>query len=153
VFNTDLKAVTEYRNVQFDSFATFQGVTYGAGQGGIVALLGDTDDGAAIDAWFTPFLTDFGTQKFKRASDIWIGASTDGALFAKVLTRDPATGAKLEDHYAVVMKQGDGVQPGRVEVGRGLKSTFWGLTVHNVDGADFALDSIQWRPLLLDRRQ
>ena len=35
VLNTDLRAVTEYRNVPFDSFAILCGLTYGAGDGGI----------------------------------------------------------------------------------------------------------------------
>ena len=153
VLNCDLQAITEYRNAQFESFAQFKGKSYAAGDGGIFLLEGDTDDGAPIDAWFTTFLTDFGTYRFKRMPDAWIGADGAGNLFVKVLTRDPATGAPLEDWYKVVAKQGAGVEPGRVEIGRGLKSTFWGLTVANVNGGDFKVDEIALRPLILDRRQ
>lgn len=151
--NTDAKAFSEHRGLQFDSIATVKGRHFAAGPMGIVEITGKTDDGAAIDALVTPFLTDFGTGKFKRLPDIWIGASTDGELFVKVLTRDPATGAKLEDWYLCTGKQGDNSQPHRAEIGRGLKSTFWGLTLANVDGADFRLREIAMRPLVLDRRQ
>lgn len=151
VINTDLRALTEYRNVPFDSFAILNGRTYAAGENGIFELAGTTDDGAPIDAWITPFLTDFGTQKFKRVSDIWIGGMGQD-LYVKVHSRDPATGVKTEDLYSVVRKQDAGAAPGRVEVGRGIKSTYFGLSLHNVDGADFELDSIDWRPLILDRR-
>lgn len=151
--NTDNKAVSEHRGLSFDSLAVVQGRHFAAGPGGIFEITGKTDAGAAIAASVTPFLTDFGTQKFKRVPDLWIGASTDGALFVKVLTRDPATGVKLEDWYALVGKQGDNSQPHRAELGRGLKSTFWGLTLCNVDGADFRLRDIAMRPIVLDRRQ
>lgn len=152
VLNTDLRAVTEYRNVPFDSFATLGGRTYAAGAGGIYELTGDTDDGAPIDAWFRPFLSNFGTQKMKRATDIWLG--TAGAnLYVKVHTRDPATGQMAEDIYPVQYTHGTGTDKGRVKVGRGLSSNYWTLTVANVAGADFEISSIEWKPLILDRRQ
>lgn len=153
VVNTDLRAITEYRNVPFDSLVLFKGRTYAAGEGGIYQFGGDTDDGQPIEAWFTSFLTDFGTQKFKRSPDIWLGIKSDGELFVKVHTRDPDTGAKYEDWYRVDKKQAEGSAPGRAKLGRGLESTWWGLTVANVNGANFEHDKIEWRQLFLDRKQ
>lgn len=152
VLNTDLRAVTEYRNVPFDSFAMLGGRTYAAGDSGIFELAGDTDNGSPIDAWFRPFLTDFGAAKMKRVSDIWIGTSAKG-LLVKVHTKDPATGNVTEDIYPVEYSHGAGNDKCRVKVGRGLTSHWWTLTVANVAGADFAIDSIDWKPLILDRRQ
>jgi len=152
VLNTQLRAVTEYRNVPFDSFAIVNGHTYAAGDAGIVQLTGDTDNGQPIDAWFRPFLTNFGTHKMKRVSDIWIGTSAKG-LLVKVHTKDPATGQMTEDIYPVEYSHGTGNDKCRVKVGRGLTSNWWTLTVANVAGADFAIDGIDWKPLILDRRQ
>lgn len=152
VLNTQLRAVTEYRNVPFDSFAILNGRTYAAGDGGIFELAGDTDDGKPINAWFRPFLTNFGTQKMKRVTDIWLGTSATG-LFVKVHTRNPATGQIAEDVYPVQHTHGDGTDKGRVKVGRGLTSNWWALTVCNVAGASFEIESIEWKPLVLDRRQ
>lgn len=152
VLNTQLRAVTEYRNVPFDSFAVLGGRTYAAGDVGIFELAGDTDNGAPIDAWFRPFLTNFGTQKMKRVTDIWLGTSATG-LFVKVHTRDPATGKMTEDVYPVQHAHGDGTDKGRVKVGRGLTSNWWTLTVGNVAGAPFEIENIEWKPLVLDRRQ
>lgn len=152
VLNTQLRAVTEYRNVPFDSFAVLGGRTYAGGDGGIFELAGDTDNGAPIDAWFRPFLTNFGTQKMKRVTDIWLGTSATG-LFVKVHTRDPATGKMAEDVYPVQHAHGDGTDKGRVKVGRGLTSNWWTLTVANVAGAPFEVEGIAWKPLVLDRRQ
>ena len=150
--NTDLRTVTEYRNVPFDSFAVLGGRTYAAGDGGIFELAGDTDNGQPINAWFRPFLTNFGAAKMKRVSDIWIGTSAKG-LLVKVHTKDPATGQMTEDIYPVEYSHGTGNDKCRVKVGRGLTSHWWTLTVANVAGADFAIDGIDWKPLILDRRQ
>lgn len=152
VLNTDLRAVTEYRNVPFDSFAILGGRTYAAGDGGIFELAGDTDNGQPINAWFRPFLTNFGAAKMKRVSDIWIGTSAKG-LMVKVHTKDPATGQMTEDIYHVEYSHGTGNDKCRVKVGRGLTSHWWTLTVANVAGAYFAIDGIDWKPLILDRRQ
>ena len=152
VLNTELRAVTEYHNVPFDSFAILNGRTYGAGDGGIFELAGNTDNGSPINAWFRPFLTDFGAAKMKRVSDIWIGTSAKG-LLVKVHTKDPATGNVTEDIYPVEYSHGTGNEKCRVKVGRGLTSHWWTLTVANVAGADFAIDGIDWKPLILDRRQ
>lgn len=150
--NTELRAVTEYRNVPFDSFVILNGRTYAASEDGIFELAGDTDNGKPIDAWFRPFLTNFGAAKMKRVSDIWIGTSAKG-LLVKVHTKDPATGNVTEDIYPVEYSHGTGNDKCRVKVGRGLSSHWWTLTVQNVAGADFAIDGIEWKPLLLDRRQ
>ena len=150
--NTELRAVTEYRNVPFDSYAILNGRTYAAGDAGIFELAGDTDAGQPIEAWFRPFLTNFGTQKMKRVTDLWIGSSAVG-LFVKVHTKDPATGKMVEDIYPVEHAHGAGSDKGRVKIGRGLSSNYWTLTVGNVAGADFDVQSIEWKPLVLDRRQ
>lgn len=150
--NTDLRAVTEHRNVPFDSFATYRGRHYAAGPMGIVEITGDTDDGQPIDAWFRPFLTNFGTDKLKRVPDVYLGITAEGEMFLKAITRDPRTGVQYEDWYLVENKQGAGPGNGRAEIGRGLKSVWWGLEVRNINGADFRTRTIQWRPLVLDRR-
>lgn len=150
--NTDLGAATEHRNQQFDSIVSFKGHHYAAGPGGIVQITGKTDDGEPIDAWVRTFLTDFGTQQFKRAPDIYLGLQSDGPMIVKAITRDPVTGVKTEDWYEIVQRQQGGPGTGRFKLGRGLKSIWWGLELRNVDGADFKINQIGWRRLVLDRR-
>ena len=152
--NTDLRAATEHRNQNFDAIVSHpKGFHYAAGPGGIIQFLGDTDDGEPIEAWFRTFLTDFGTHKFKRVPDIWVGLATDGRMLAKVRTRDPNTGAVLDDWYELVTKQDGNEGNGRAKVGRGLKSVWWGLELRNIAGADFRVDEASLRALVLDRRQ
>jgi len=152
--NTDLRAVTEHRNQNFDSIVSHpKGFHYAAGPGGIVQITGKDDDGEPIDAWWRTFLTDFGTHKFKRSPDIWVGLATDGRMLAKVRTRDPASGAVLDDWYELVTKQDGNEGNGRAKVGRGLKSVWWGMEVRNIAGSDFRIDEAGMRYLVLDRRQ
>ena len=151
--NTDLRAVTQHANQNFDSILPFKKYHYAAGPGGIVQITGANDSGEDINAYVRTFLSNFGTHKFKRAPDVWLGLVTDGRMLVKTRTRDPSTGAALEDWYEVITKQDAGEASGRAKVGRGLKSTWWGLTLQNIDGADFRLDEIAWRVLTLDRRQ
>lgn len=156
VLNTDLRAATEYRTFPFDSLTAYRGKHYGAGNGGIVRFTGnaktDTDAGVVVDAWLRTTLTDFGTDIFKRVPDAYIGCTADGDLILKTVTRDPGTGVKTEDWYAVTRKQELGPGVGRTEIGRGLKSTWWQFELRNVAGSSFALDTLRLRPLILDRR-
>lgn len=157
--NTDLKAVTEHRSLQFDSICVIDGRHFAAGPMGIVEITGTQDDGENIDAHVTTFMTDFGTKRFKRTADVWLGIDMSGAMWVKTNTRDPATGVLYADFYSVSKKQATGQGNARAEIGRGLKSTFWGLTLQNFDpnspgtsGGDFSLEGIDWQPLVVDRR-
>lgn len=152
--NTDLRAATEHRNQPFDSIVAHpKGVHYAAGPGGIVQFTGTDDDGEPIDAWLKTFLTDFGSHQFKRAPDVWLGLTTEGRMLVKTLTRDPRTGVQYEDWYEAITKQDMGEAQGRAKIGRGLKSTWWGMELRNIQGSDFRLDEIGWRPIVLDKRQ
>ena len=76
-----------------------------------------------------------------------------GRMLAKVRTRDPASGAVLDDWYELVTKQDGNEGNGRAKVGRGLKSVWWGMEVRNIAGSDFRIDEAGLRYLVLDRRQ
>jgi hypothetical protein len=153
VLNTDALAASSYRTAPYDSYASFKGKDYGAGPNGIDEFGGTTDDGEPIDWSLRTFLTDFGTGKFKRVPDVYIGAQSSCALVVKVITIDPGTGVKTEDWYRVDRAPADAPGTGRAKVGRGLKSTWWAVELVPLDGAELAgLDSISMRPLILDRR-
>ena len=150
--NTDALAASEHRNVAFDSFASYRGQHYAAGPNGIVRFGGDTDDGAKIDAWLKTALLDFGTGKKKRTPDAYVAVNKAGDLVLKVISRDPVTGVRVEDWYLATRRQADGPGMGRVEIGRGIVSTWMQYELHNVDGGALEIDSLALRPLILDRR-
>jgi hypothetical protein len=152
VLNTGLRAVTEYRNFAFNSFAKWQGRYYGFREEGLYLLEGDDDAGEPIDAWVRTALETFGTNRWKRIPDLYLGLKADGSLLVKAVTRDDATGAITEDWYVCEPVDGAGSKPARVKLGRGLASAYMGFEIRNVDGADFALDEIALRPLILKKR-
>lgn len=142
--------VVEYQNFPFNSFAKWDSAYYGASEHGIFELTGDTDDGDEIAAWVRSAINNFGTGRAKRMPTTYIGYTSSGTMVLKVVTT--ANGAKVEDWYTLREKPATAMRDGRIKVGRGLSSVYWAWELHNVDGADFALDTIELMPLLLDRR-
>lgn len=151
MMNTDLRAFTERKGVSFDSVIDAGGRHFAAGPDGIFEITGTTDNGEPIDGWLRTFLSEFGTAKMKRTPDIYVGYSGTDMLL-KMRTRDSSSGELFEDWYMVERRQLTGDGNGRAKVGRGLKSVWWGMELRNINGADFAIDNINWRPLILDRR-
>lgn len=150
--NTDAKAASRHSNSQHDSYASFKKKHYAAGPDGIVEFTGEDDDGNAIPWSLTSFLLDFGSSKHKRNPDAFIGATSDGQLVMQVVTRDPHTGVQSEDWYLVARLPANGPGEGRVQIGRGLSSTWWQYRLTSVQGASLALDKIELKPIILDRR-
>lgn len=152
VMNTGLKAVSTYTNVPFDSLCAFAGMHFGAGRNGLVQFTGTSDDGGPINLSIRSFLTDFGAGVFKRCPDAWIGVTNAGDVVLKVITREPVTGTACIDYYRAERGPAANEGKARVQIGRGLKSTWWGFELVNVDGASLDLNGIEMRPILLDRR-
>jgi hypothetical protein len=151
VLHGDTRAYTRYTNFPFNSFCELGGRYFGATDTGIYELTGDDDAGEPIAAHVRAGLSDMGTGKLKRMESLYLGYRADGAMVLKVVTTSDA-GAKREDWYALETRPADAVREGRVKIGRGLKSRYWGFELANVDGGDFALDSLEWLPMVLERR-
>ena len=155
VMNAPLRAVSQHTHGAWDSFASFRGKHYAAGAAGIAVFTGtaatDTAAGTPVDAFVRTAMFDFGSSKFKRVPDVFIGVDTDGRILLKVRTRDREAGAWHEDWYEVERIK-DGPGTGRAKPGRGLRSTWWQFEIRNIAGADLALDRIEMRPLMLDKR-
>lgn len=151
VLNGDTRAFTTYSNFPFNSFCELDGHYYGATDTGLYLLEGDDDDGVPIDARVRGGLSDMGTGLLKRMESLYLGYRADGGLLLKVVTTSDG-GEKREDWYALAAQPADAVREGRIKIGRGLKSRYWGFELANVDGGDFALDSVAWLPMILERR-
>jgi hypothetical protein len=153
VLNLRKRALTEYTNWSFNSFATFGGGLYAAGPNGVYQL-GDYDEdrevgGAAVDI---PFVVRTGKHNFdtsyaKRVPRIYLGAAADGPLEFRTITG--ADGARA---YLLPHNQSDEVQLRRVPVGRGPKATYWQFEVRNREGANVDVDMLQLYPELSKRR-
>lgn len=149
--NTANRAVTEYDAFDYNSLASFGGRLYGAGAAGLYRLEGDTDAGQPIQAFVRTAMQRVAGGSAARISDAYLGFRASGALQLKVIVNDNA-GQKVGHVYDLVAAPRGASQPGKFDVGRGLKSVYMAFELGNVAGADFAIDVLEIRPLILDRR-
>ncbi len=145
--HTERQALTTYSNYPFNSFALFNGVYLAAGDGGLFALAGATDDGAFIDAAARVGMTDFGTSHLKRVDRLYVGYRTDGDLVLRVFT-DEVT---VRD-YALKSSGAVGLHGNHVRIGKGVQARYWQFEIQNTNGADFELNMIEVKPQVLRRR-
>lgn len=150
VLNTESRAFVQYRNFPFNSFAQLGDRYLGAAPDGIYELSGDDDNGTPIDAVLRAGLADLGSGRLKGMPSMYVGYRSDDSMVLKVTVTDP-DGYRQEHWYRMEPRDG-ALRENRVKLGRGLRSTYWGWELVNVNGADFALDNIAWYPVVLDRR-
>lgn len=152
VLNTESKGLSRYTNYPFNSFAKVAGIWYGATSQGLFELGGSTDAGEQIHARIRLGLSAMGTRKLKRIPESFIGYSSTGTLLMKVITVEEVSGEKQAAIYKMDVRAAGVTRENRIQFGRGLKSVDWDFELQNVDGADFDLQSIEFRPVVLDRR-
>ncbi|MET3512741.1 hypothetical protein ABIC63_000506 [Pseudacidovorax sp. 1753] len=145
VVNLDSGSTTEYTGYGFNSFARIGGVHYGARAGGLFALDGDTDDGLPIRAALGLGTLDFGNQQQKSVEACYLGVSSAGRLFLKVITGDGA--------YTYAARSSDpALRQQRVTPGKGLRFNYATFELYNEEGADFELDTVMFKVVDLARR-
>lgn len=145
--NTETSAVTTYTNMEFNSMCRFNGVTLAAGAGGIMALIGEDDNGTAIDAYLAVGASDYGSAQHKRISAGYIGGRLDGQLEITLITDE-----QTEYSYKLVPTNIGTLHQARKVFGKGLKSRYWAWRLANVNGCDFELDNLSLDIDVLSRR-
>lgn len=155
VVNTETRAFVKYRNFPFNSFAKIGNRYFGCSGDGIYELAGDDDAGEPIEAVLRGGLSDMGSSLLKRMPSAYVGYRADDQMVLKVTvaTVDRNGDIAREEHwYRMEPRQADALRVNRVKLGKGLKSTYWGWELTNIDGADFDVDSFSWYPVVLERR-
>ena len=150
VTNAEGAFATSTHDLPFTSYATFQGRVYGAGDGGVYELTGDTDQGQPIDAAIRWGLSDYGTPLKKRMDVGYLVFSATGVMRLHVIVTEG--GEKREYWYEAQPLTADAPREQRVKIGKGLKSLMYQFELVNVDGADFYADSLRVYPIILSRR-
>lgn len=141
-------ALTEYTNFDFNSFTEFSGVTIAAGPNGIHVLDASDDDNTVDIASSVRFGNlAYGTSYNKRIPRAYIGYRSDG--YGKFTTITQGQGAR---EYMLPFNDNIEIQQRRIPIGKGPKSTYWQFGYDNIDGADFAINSLILRPDVLRRR-
>lgn len=152
VMNTETKAMFQYTNYEFNSYAVIGGKPMAASAEGVHQLdTGDTDDGAAIIASIRSGLTNFGSAQLKRVERMYMGYASNGTLCVRVVAIGNE-GTKQEYTYKMVERPATAPVTGRVPVGGGIKSTYWSFELVNNDGEYFELHDIRLLPMVLTGR-
>lgn len=155
VVNTETRAFVKYRNFPFNSFAGIGESYFGCGADGIYKLGGDDDAGEPITAVLRGGLTDLGSSLLKNMPAAYIGYRAADQMVLKVTVMAVQKNGDIErqEHwYRMEPRQANAIRENRVKLGRGLKSTYWGWELTNINGADFDVDSFSWYPVVLERR-
>lgn len=147
VLNTQSKAACTYSGLAINSLANFGGLTLAATASGIVALIGDSDDGAPINALVTGGVSDLGVEQYKRVLCAFVGYRAGGDMEMTMITDQ-----HHEFIYQLVPRQMDHAHASRVKFGQGAKGRYWQWKLANKSGADFALDSVALDVEVLSRR-
>jgi hypothetical protein len=143
--NAETNGSTRYENFDFNSFTKIGDSYYGCKADGIYKLDGDTDADAPIQAMVSFGKQDFGTTMLKRVTNIYLGASSTGKLFVKVL-------AEGEEYLYEARDSSEHIQSQRVDLGRGLRANYLEFELYNADGDDFELASVEFAAVPLTRR-
>lgn len=144
--NLKNKALTEYTDYPFNSFARFNGEYLGASDSGIFALSGTDDAGEYIDARVRLALSDLGVETLKRVSEVFLSYRSVGTLILRVVVD-----GGLTYEYPLEPTGKTGVYQTRVKTGQGLKVNYLCFELVNVEGSAFDLDAVRVRPILLSR--
>jgi hypothetical protein len=143
--NYETNAPSRYDSLPANSMCRFNGKTYMACAAGIYEIGADDDAGRPIHASATVAQTNFGSTKNKRIPYVYVGMRSAGAMQLKAIANNQS------DRYYALNAIGGAVRGSRADIGKGLEGQYWQFRVDNVDGADFELDSIEFKPSVLSR--
>ncbi|EZP43144.1 putative phage-related protein [Stenotrophomonas sp. RIT309] len=152
VMNTENRALSRYTQYPFNSFAKIGGRYYAAASDGLHRLDGDDDDGTPIAARLRLGLSALGTRRLKRLPEAFVGYTASGALLLHVITVNEEGGQKEAAIYRILERPASSERETRWKLGKGIKAVDFDFVIENVDGADFELAAIDFRPIYLDRR-
>jgi hypothetical protein len=137
--NLENKGVTRY-----DAGYDFNSLSGGFGlrADGLRRLTGGTGKVAAFVALGKK---DFGEERLKPMPAAYLGVSSTMPMQVQVVTPQ-------HDYTYTARTYSDEVKIHRVDSGRGLRSNWFDITVHNTDGATFTLASVSFAPIDSARR-
>ena len=134
------KAVTRYEDW---SFASFSG-SYGTMSDGIYTL----EPGESV-AWNIDFgKVNFGSEALKHLPNAYLGVQSDDLMELRV----QAPGKYGGDYTYQARGFSEDLTMQRIDVGKGLRATWFSLSLSGQNGADFALASIDFSAAATTRR-
>ncbi len=143
VVNTMTGATTEYTNYNFNSFAQIGHKYLGASTAGLFELNGDDDAGTDIIAHLKGGFAQFNGSRYTGFKAAYLGMRGTGEFFFKLDAGDGSTYT-----YKIVAQD---MQTTKVQLGKGLRARYFAYELIST-GQDFDLDSIEFVPMIAQRR-
>ncbi|HHA2772127.1 TPA: hypothetical protein ACOEQZ_001313 [Stenotrophomonas maltophilia] len=138
--NADTWGMSRYTDWTFNALAVVDGVLHGTNEQGLHRLDGDDDSGRPVQAHITTDREALTGEMTAGVRMLYAGAVTNGRLQATV---DAAPkGQPVFYTYAFEPRDAEDLAPQRAKLGRGLKSRYWQVTVGNMAGAHFLIDTL-----------
>jgi hypothetical protein len=141
--NTRTGAISQYDNFVFNSFAQMGNVYLGASEDGLFELHGDTDAGTDIVSRIKSGFMQFNGSRFSSLRAAYLGVRGEGDFVLRLLTGD----GKTYD-YAVSTRD---MRTTKVHMGKGHRARYFAFELIST-GQDFDLDTIEFVPILANRR-
>jgi hypothetical protein len=143
--NTEAMGSTRYENYAFNSMAKVGTRYYGANSSGLYLLEGSSDNGEDIVSRINLGKQNFGSLLRKALPFMYMGVASNGHLVLKVE-------ADGQTFYYTTEDQGQGLKAQRFKLGRGLRASFYQMTLENYGGTHFEISDIEFTPIELNRR-
>lgn len=142
--NTRTGAVSEYDNYEFNSFVKMPNNRYvGASSQGLYELVGDSDDGSDIIATIRSGFMQWTGTHLGRFKGVYLATRGADDFVLKLEAGDGA-----EYNYAVTTRS---MRSTKVHIGKGLRARYFAFELIS-SGADFDLESLEFVPLVAQRR-
>jgi hypothetical protein len=142
--NTRTAAVTEYDSYEFNSFARLGDTYIGATSAGLYELVGDDDAGDNIVARIKSGFAQWAGARFTILKGVYLGMRVEsGSFVLKVITGEGRTYV-----YSV---QPRNMRTTKVTIGKGVKTRYLRFELIST-GQDFDLESVEFIPLVAERR-
>lgn len=146
VLNLDSGATSRYTEYGFNSYLTLNGKQYGVADDGLYELGTANDNGDNIDASLRLAVSQLDSVKEKRQFSAYAAVASDDVMLLKVVVDGG------DEYVYEARSSSTSMQTHRIDIGRGLRGTHWQFTVANNGGADFDLQSLEFRPIDGKRR-
>jgi len=136
VLNTESNQTTNYTEFPFIALGHMGAVPVGAAADGIYLLTGDTDEGTAIDSIFKFGMADF-RSGLANVSHVYVGGDIEGDMEISILE----DGQDIDNIYTISERERH-VRGHHAKLGKGFRSRYRQLSLSNVNGGNFELDSL-----------
>jgi hypothetical protein len=141
--NTRTAAVSEYQNYAFNSFARLGNKYIGANEDGLYELTGDDDAGTDIVATIRSGFAQWSGTHLGSFKAAYLAIRGEGSFVLRVVSGDGRT-----YNYSVTAESQKTV---KVNMGKGLRARYFAFELVST-GQDFDLDTLEFIPLVADRR-